>query len=481
MPPDKPLVTFLHDGNRQVVAATDNAAAALGLTTGTTLAHARAMISDLAAEPADLEGDAAALGEVAAWCLRYAPSTAASPPDCIWIDATGCAHLAGGEHEMLTAIADRFAAAGNAARLAIADTPGAAWAVAHHARTVVTVVAVGKVLGAISPLPVQALRLSEGMEVALGRLGFTRVHQLLAAPRAPLALRLGPTLMRRLDQASGRVFEPIVPVIPPETVAERLPFIEPLITAEAFVEVISRLTIGVCHQLEQRGEGARQLDLVFERVDGSRQIIRIGTARATRDARHIARMLDERVEGVDPGLGVDAMHLIVALTDRLSFVQSASLLAERDRNADTAVLVDRLISRLGADHVYRVAMQESDVPERGVRRVPALAPLTQTRPHPAYPRPTRLLNPPQLVEAMAELPDQPPRMFMWRRVRHRIRRADGPERIQGEWWRRDSEMRAIRDYWQVEDETGQRFWLYRSGDGVDTGTGNLSWFLHGFF
>jgi protein ImuB len=97
------------------------------------------------------------------------------------------------------------------------------------------------------------------------------------------------------------------------------------------------------------------------------------------------------------------------------------------------------------------------------------------------PRPTRLLKPPQPVNALAVLPDQPPAQFIWRSRRHRIRRADGPERIAGEWWSSDRERTATRDYWQVEDDQGRRFWLYRNGDAVDPATGDLRWFLHGIF
>ena len=98
-----------------------------------------------------------------------------------------------------------------------------------------------------------------------------------------------------------------------------------------------------------------------------------------------------------------------------------------------------------------------------------------------WPRPVRLLDPPQPVEAMALLPDHPPVAFTWRRVRHRVRHADGPERIAGEWWKRDREWSALRDYFRVEDEDGRRFWLFRRGNGRDGETGDMRWFLRGFF
>jgi protein ImuB len=257
-----------------------------------------------------------------------------------------------------------------------------------------------------------------------------------------------------------------------------MPFAEPLLTAEAFTTVIGRLTRLVCAGLERTGQGARQVDLLFERVDGSVQTVRVGTARPTRDPVHLARLLDEQVETVDPGLGVEAMHLVVPLAEALGYAQTAHLAAAPE--ADIADLVDRLSNRLGAARVWRAAPVESDVPERSVRQVAALTP-PGGRDWPGWPRPARLLNPPQPVDALALLPDQPPAAFTWRRRRHRVRRADGPERIAGEWWRRDAEAAALRDYWQVEDEAGRRYWLYRRGDGVDAATGDLRWFVHGVF
>ena len=196
---------------------------------------------------------------------------------------------------------------------------------------------------------------------------------------------------------------------------------------------------------------------------------------------HLARLLEERVDQVDPGLGVDAMRLVVTLADAHGFTQApASLLAGRDVDPDIARLVDRLVNRLGADRVYRLDPVESDVPERSLRRIPPMA--RPGRLHPvAGPRPSRLLTPPQPVVAMSAMPDQPPAMFVWRRMQHRIRRADGPERIHAEWWKSDAERSASRDYWQVEDQDGRRFWLFRKGDGVYAETGDLSWYLHGFF
>ena len=449
----------------------------MGLAPGLPLARAQAMVPGLAIVPAAPAEDAAALRDLAGASLRFAPLAAPDPPDGIRVDATGCAHLFGGEAALLTAMRRWLRQQGFAACAAIAGTPGAAHAAARWAGAAATVIPPGEEEAVLALLPVAALRLCAEVLDGLRRLGLETVGALAAVPRAPLVRRFGPEVALRLDQAFGRVFEPIVPVHPPAMLAERRAFAEPLLTAESFAAVIDRLVPAVCVRLERAGQGARRLDLLFARVDGAVPAIRIGTARPSRDARHLGRLLAERLETIDPGPGVEVMTLAVPLAEPLAWAQADAAEAAPDLPA----LVDRLANRLGEDRVYRLAPVESDVPERAVCRVPALAPPARASWPPSLPRPARLLTPPQPVEAMALLPDQPPVAFTWRRVRHRVRRADGPERIAGEWWKRQGEVRTVRDYFAVEDEAGRRFWLFRRGDGEDPQTGDLRWFLHGLF
>jgi protein ImuB len=475
-------VTRINDGRRQILAAVNRAAMAVGLRSGMPLAHAQAMVPGLEVVVADPEGDAAALADLAAWCLRYSPLTAPDSPDGIWIDVTGCAHLHGGEAAMLADIVGHLGRAGVAVRAAVADTPGAAWAMARFGSAPVYVIPPGGQADAIALLPVVALRLAGDIVQGLRRLGIDLIGQLVPMPRGPLARRFGPKVLRRLDQILGDAPEPIVPMVPPEAVQHVLNFAEPLLTAEALRFAIGRLVDPVCAQLEQAGLGARRLDLLFERVDDATKIVRAGTARPTRDAQHIARLLGERLEEVDPGFGVSAMRLVVTLAEPLTPLQATTALAPDEvAEVDLAPLVDRLASRFGTLRVFRLLPVESDVPERSVHLAAPFAPVQGDTWPAALPRPVRLLTPPQPIEAISALPDRPPAAFTWRRVRHRVRHADGPERIAGEWWRRDGEVAAVRDYWAVEDEAGRRFWLFRRGDGADPETGDLAWFLHGIF
>ena len=471
---DQPVVTARHDGRRRVVAAADAAAQALGLRIGMALAHAAAVAPGLTIVEAEPEADAAALHRLAIWCHRYTPLAAPDPPDGLWLDITGAAHLFGGEAALADSLVARLGRNGFMARAAVADTPGAAHAAARYAPGVLPA---GRHMEICAILPIAALRLPSDLVGVLRRLGFDRVADLGRLPRSSLVRRFGPMVVLRLDQLAGQVREPIVPLAPVDALQHRVTFMEPLLTADALSTAITCLVTPLCRQMERAGQGARRLDLLFERVDGAVQAVRIGTAHPSRDIRHLARLLDEHLEKVDPGLGIEAMRLVIPLAEPLHWRQDGDALAAF--SADVSTLVDRLSNRLGAERVYRTEPFESDVPERSIRRVPALAPPGGAT-WSGTP-PLRLFNPPCPVEAVSLLPDQPPAFFVWRRHRHRIRHADGPERVYGEWWRRDAEVSAVRDYFRVEDEDGNRFWLFRQGDGMDPATGGLRWFLHGMF
>ncbi len=464
------------EGNRQVLTAVNEEAEAAGLAPGMTLTHAQALVRNLVLAPAEPLVEQRDLARLAAACLRYSPWTRACPPDGIWIDATGVAHLFGGEAAMLDRIVARLGKAGLAARAAIADTPGAAWAFSHHGKTV-SVIPPGLPAPMLKDLPVAALRLPPATVEALRRLGFGRVGELYEVPRGTMARRFGPEVLERLDQALGHLFEPLDPVAPPPPIQRRLAFAEPISQPEDFRRATEDLTVLLCHDLEAAGAGARLLILAVLGVDGGTQRIMAGTAQASRDPLHLSRLLVEKLDRIDPGFGVEIVTLTAWRSESLLPRQSDLHAGREKEPSGLAPLIDRLANRLGEGRVYGLAPVQSDVPERSVRRRPPLAPADGADWPRDVPRPVRLLFPAEPIEAMALLPDHPPMFFVWRRERHVVKRADGPERVFGEWWRRPEEVRATRDYFHVEDEAGARFWLYREG----LSAGSYRWYLHGLF
>lgn len=278
----------------------------------------------------------------------------------------------------------------------------------------------------------------------------------------------------------GTSAEPIEPLRPDDMIEARRSFAEPIAAAETIARYIGKLVAALCTTLEERGFGARRLDLLCHRIDNRIETVRIGLARPVRDPRRLTRLLCDKIETIDPGLGIEIMTLAATLAEPLGERQAATSLIEAPE-PDLSGLIDTLANRVGAKAIYRFAPVPSDVPERSVCRIPALAEDAGAGWPDHWPRPSRLLPRPEPIETMALLPDHPPNWISWRGVRRRMRRADGPERVFGEWWKRDAEVVAVRDHFRIEDDAGERFWIFRAGDGEDAATGSHCWFLHGVF
>ncbi len=461
--------------------AADAAAQAAGLRVGMPATKAQALVQGVAIQDADPAADAEALERLAIWMLqRFAPIVAADPPDGIVIDSTGADHLHGGEAAMLATLVEKLAGVGLRARAAIADTWGAAHALARFETRHGYVSEPGNAAADVSPLPIAALRLAPALVDSLRVLGFDRVGELLAQPRAPLALRFGPELGRRLDQAIGRIVEPIEPIRPEELIEVRRAFAEPIGAAETIARYIGKLAAQLCEALELKSLGARRLDLICHRVDNRAQALRVGTALPLRDAKRMTRLLSDKIETIDPGFGIEVMTLAATVAEPMVPKQVVTGLVE-EPEPDVSGLIDLLANRVGEQNLYRAAPVASDVPERSVQHIPALAPETGAEWPGHWPRPSRLLSHPEPIDIVALLPDHPPVSFTWRGIRRRVKRADGPERVFGEWWKRDPELVAVRDYFRIEDDAGERYWVFRAGDGEDPLTGSQRWFLHGIF
>jgi len=481
-----PLVTAIPDHGRRIVAAVDASARALGIAPGMTITKARTFAPGLAVVDADPDADLEGLRRLALWAgQRYAPVVAPDPPDGLWLDITGCASLFSTERALLKDLYRRVANFGLSVQIAVADTAGCAHAVARHvpAGRPVTIEP-GDARKAMTLLPIAALRLPPADIDGLRKLGFERVEQLIGAPRAPLAKRFGRNLHRRLDQALGHVPEPIDPIFPEHLPRARRGFMEPIATAEAFARVIGDLAIDIAGQLARTGQGARRVDCHFHRVDGQRQAIRIGTAAPSRDATHLAKLVCARIETVEPGLGIEAMTMVVSLGESLAARQGEGLDDTRRQGPDLTALVDALANRFGRRALHRVAPHASAMPERSSVASAALTAGGGTWSD-DLPRPSRMLVRPEPVDVIALLPDEAPRLFVWRGKRHRVTQGDGPERLHGEWWRdggiEGEQPFSVRDYYQVETEAGGRYWLFRLGDGENPATGSMRWFIHGAF
>ncbi|MDC7682172.1 DNA polymerase Y family protein [Asticcacaulis sp. BYS171W] len=478
---DVPLALKGQSGNRRLITAVDDLALHVGARIGMPVAKAESLFGDMVLLDADVSADAFALEKVAIWALRqYSPLVAVDAPDGLILDITGAAHLYGGEAGLVADVVRRLSDLGITARAALADSWGAAYALARFGAQPQSIVAPGQTADALLPLPVEALRLPSDMIPDLRLLGLDTIGELAGKPRPPLTRSFGPLLFRRIDQAFGRLNEPIEPVESPELIVVERVFAEPIGAPETMQKYTQRLVDMMCERLEENGLGVRRLDLHFVRVDNRIETIFVGTAKPVRDAKRLGRLLTDKIETVDPGFGIDRMKLIAASVEPVGFKQMATAYAEPAR-PDVEDLWDTLSNRYGAGCLYRAVSVATDIPERAVRRLPPTAVEVGSRRNAGYRRPQRLYRRPEPIETLAALPDHPPKAFTWRRERFRVVCADGPERVLEEWWRTDKEIGKVRDYFILEVESGERFWVFRAGDGQHASTGGLNWFLHGKF
>jgi protein ImuB len=492
LPPEAPFALVTAGAKGMRLAAINRVAQRLGLMPGDRLADARARVPDLLSEIHDAKKDEAALLGLARWAERWSPSIMVDKPDGITLDATGIPHLFGGEAPFLDTIRDRLSELGLTVRLALAGNPAATRGLSRFATRegAPVIVPEGGERTALARLPVAALGLSADTVTTLKRLGLKRILDLYPLPRSALARRfrdstLSGEVLQKLDAALGLTKTPLVPLDPPPRFAVRQSLDEPAITAEVVAFLLRRMTKQLSGQLAQQGCGSTRLTLKLYRVDGSRVAVQAGLASPSTDSEHMARLLEPKLEGTDLGFGIEAATLEASETAAVEPLQTS--LAEaggsplRDGTA-LAALADRIANRDDGARLSAFLPVASHLPERAERPV---SPFRKERsPAPAIPpdlpRPLLLLAPPEPIAVIAAVPDGPPMHFTWRRAPHRVMKADGPERIDSEWWRALQKAGPARDYYLVEDEIGRRYWLYRQGLYQEAET-PPAWFIHGLF
>jgi protein ImuB len=465
-----PVVVWRGAGSRREVAAVAGVA---GVRVGQALSDAQAIAPEVEAVEADPAADAAFLEGLALWALRFSPLVAVAGGDALVVDVAGVEHLFGGEAALLRRAVEGLERLGVTACGVVAGAPGTALALAR-AGVSGLVVQPGEEAEAIEELPLSVLPVAPEVVVALSRMGLRRVGEVRRQPRGPLARRFGAATLRALDGAAGEVSAPISPIRPPPELSAAREFLEPLVTREAIDVAVEALLRALCRRLEAAGRGARRVVLRAHRVDGAVGEVAVGVGLASRDPAHLGRLFAERLERLEPGFGFDRIALGAEVTEEMAGTQGAYLggfagggVFQRE---ELARLFDRLSQRV---QVWRLAPNASHWPEREVLRVAATSVVEVPEGWPRAPRPLRLLRRPLEVGAMALLPDMPPSLLRIGREGHRVRAAEGPERLEPEWWR-DRPGRLARDYYRVELASGARLWVCRVGFGAEA-----RWFVHG--
>ncbi|MEM9577806.1 MAG: DNA polymerase Y family protein [Pseudomonadota bacterium] len=480
-PPDDVPVVLVREGpHGPVIHAMNRAARLNGIRPDARVADMRAICPQVQVEYADLAGDRAALDRLVLWARRWCPWSVRDGADGMILDTTGADHLLGGETAMLVEMETQLSRLGLSAKLAVAPTWGAAWALARFgpARAIC-----GKdeLAARLGKLPVTGLRLTPETVMLLRRLGLKTIGAVMDVPRLSLTRRfvkaaLEKNPLMRLDQALGKLAEPVASVEAKPRFRVQSRLAEPIFDP---VPHLPGLCDELCAALQREGQGCRGLRLTVYRTDGDVSHVDVATSAITRDPEHLQGLFRDKVERINPGFGFDLMTLEVGGVEEMPVRQN-----RLDGGADEALhltrLVDRLSAKFGAQAVKRPILHNSHVPERAMGTVPALAGRAEVGVPVARERPLRLFDHPEEVRVIYAVPEGPPAQFVWRRQVHRVTRFAGPERIAPEWWH-DRPNTRLRDYFKVEGQTGQRLWLYREGLQDDGRGGDPRWFVHGCF
>ena len=525
---DIPLAVVEERHNAQVISSLNTAATRAGLRVGQPVRDAHAMCESLVTRTRSRPAEEVFLQAVQRWAGKFSPWVAPEADDGLVVDLTGCAHLFGGEESLLGVVQQDCEDLGLFVRMGLADTRGAAWALARFAgqqagshrngdaidqearatrsragkrrhwtkggaAPPVTlgpeaeahrIAAPGQSYSALAPLPVAALRLDPDVTAQLSRLGIRRVRDLLGQPRASLARRFGRGLVMRMDQAMGSAPEPVSPAKAPDHFAVRMTLPDPIGLEEDILAGLDRLLPRLCDALKRKGRGVRRVLFQAYRSDHDVQSVAVGLARAVRDPARIRPLIALKLAEIDPGFGIDMLRLEAVQTEPIHdrapvghLEAGAAVSAKLARHTAMDDLIGRIGARVGLEAITRLAPASSHIPEKASTTLAAAwsAAHEGVWPAPGNPRPL-LMWQPEPVQA----PDTPrvPQVFRWRGQTLRQTHAVGPERIAPEWWLDDPNWRSgVRDYWVTETEDGQRLWLfYAHGHLMSSG-----WFCHGSY
>lgn len=470
-----PFVFAAPEHGRMVVKAASRAAYERGVFVGMVVADCRAILPTLQVFDEMPGLDQRLLRALGEWCIRYTPVVAVDGSDGLILDISGCAHLWGGELPYLKDILSKLTGFGYDVRGAIADTIGAAWAISRFGK-ILPIIKPGGQLEALLPLPPAALRLDAPVIERLEKLGLYQIQSFITMPRSALRRRFGQHLLDRVDQAIGSKFEPIECVKPVQPYQERLPCLGPIRTATGIEIALRKLLEALYKRLKDEGKGLRTCVFKGYRLDGNIQKIDIGTNRATRSIEHLFKLFEIKISTMKPDLGFELFMLEAPIVEDMTIEQEQLWDMSTDGDdKEISELLDRMAGKLGADTIHRYLPAEHYWPERSIKLATAIQEKPDTAWQTELPRPVDLLPQPEPIEVMVPMPDYPPVQFKYQGKMHRVKKADGPERVEQEWWLSDG---LYRDYYSVEDEEGGRYWVFRSGHYKGR---TPQWYMHGFF
>lgn len=521
---NQPFVLQARDPRRgRIVAATSPLARELGAQPGMSLSEVQSLSSQILVEEHDAHQDIEDLCRLAEAAQRFSPIVGIEAPEkhlwggrtliqpqALLLDVTGLAPIFGDESQLASQLQAWFQQQGYLSCIAIANSLGAAWALAnYHARHLLLErLAQQHRQTAWEPipiclthdtpstrhhlqrLPVEALRLDHLTLQSLKRLGLFRIEQLAQLPRQGLASRFSPTLLQRLNQTWDEQPEPLIAWQSPPEYDQSFAFEHPTQHRETIETVLKRLVAELSQRLQQRGEGALRLLARLHMPRHPAIVLQLNLFRPTAEAEHLQRLLVGQCDRQwERGCEITHVRLQATLIGKLTWQQPALFELDQVRYRDqAAMLIDGLSSRLGRTRVVAPQLHRDPQPELAFQWRPLtglrndgqsqethrkLRPWRDAGPQVSDPhrRPLRLLPSPLRLTILQLNEQHLPTELLYQGCKQKVEHLQGPERIESGWWRGPSQRR---DYYQLVTDRGHRLWIFRS-------LTQPEWYLHGSF
>ncbi len=450
-------------------------------------------------------------------CLEFTPQLALRETNSVFIEFSGSLNLFS-EESLPIKVREKALRFGIPhPRIAIADDPGTALALAKHSITGVTSATLTVPRGTprletLAALPLEALhdlthpffdpeeakdlqgrdRIARVLEL-LRKLGLRTLEDFARLPARQLPARFG----REGAELSLQLRNPLPtlwPVwAPPEFIQERFEIdsADPLTLSGCgdlggLLEALKIPLERACERLRVRGLKAARLKITLTPdIDTPREwsfALPVPQGSTGSILPLIRDRMDAELQRQPFESTISTLDLTVDETAPGGGAQRDFFSKKEEATEAWEGLLGRLTLRLGESNVYRASLENSHRPEEAWSR--------QSRPDPNYInslspvstgtslRPTKLLQEPLELRTHTDhqgkawlYPAAPNVPAVFKR-NWMVQRKTGPERITGEWWKRDSLL--ARDYYRIETQNpAEVLWVFMTPD--------RKFYLHGFF
>jgi len=421
-----------------------------GVRPGMATTAALGLLGDLQLVARDRQAEQHALQRLAAWCYQYS-SQVCIPGDRpgLLLEVAASERLFGRPQALGQRLERELGRLGYHVMAGAASTPEAAWLAAHEGMYLEAPGVLRRQLGNLS---LQRLHLESPQVVAMERMGFRRLQDLLRLPHRALTRHFGPALTDYLDRLLGVRADPRALYRPPETFSSRLDLPAEIHASQALLFPLRRMLEELCGVLRGGDTATQALHITLGHEDHADTLLELGLQSPTQDSARLLTVLRERLERLRlPGpvraVRLDAPKLLKFDAGQHTLFRNTPA----ERRQDIEQLAERLQARLGRDAVAGLTGVEDHRPEYSWR--------------------VRALDEPARCAALAHRPawllPKPRRCAI-----ENYEILAGPERIESGWWDgRD----CRRDYFIVRDAHGSVLWAYHEYKP------RRGWYLHGIF